>query len=637
MAGMWFVVCVPKDEEIAKQKQQPPLQQQTLQAANGAVRKDVNGHQETRTSPKQALQDCLEELGVEDAVWCSKSSDKVHQVMFPCESGEDTDLVLKSLNSRGIGLDTGSTVGVVPCAIFYQGGDDATTEDHEEEASGFKNAQQKFLKSVTARLTVAQVVEGVRSNGELNFDYVAFIILAGMIAALGLMDNSVVSIIAAMLVSPLMGPIAAITFGIIIRDKSLVKVGLRTELCGLCLCLVFGFFFGLIMAYWGDIQGPGGWGPNTWPNSEQTARGQWRSLWVGALVALPSGAGVAMAILGGNSACLVGVAISASLLPPSINCGSLWALSLMKVFKSLGQDPINVTVPIPGTDQNRTVQTYPAFVAYPGFQAYYFDNANMHKECAVMAINSFCLTVVNILCIIIAGTLLLKIKEIAPESSMPRTQRFWKHDIKVARDYNRTLHESNDLGQEFLQEWAKVSGVDPKLMSSNDPQSRMAQLQTLQDILMDAEDDEVYQTVTRHLANQPASLARRLTMAALPGGGLQPCADPADPESGLRRRRNSQLVSNMLHNFERRSSKNLGVYAYDNPSPVRDALSPPSSATTPAQPHALSRRRSSVQQRSSYWPSRFSVSPVAEPRRRMSRASVRPAILREEDDETSRI
>lgn len=44
----------------------------------------------------------------------------------------------------------------------------------------------------------------MRSAGELNFDFVALILLAGMIAALGLMDNSVVSIIAAMLVSPLM-------------------------------------------------------------------------------------------------------------------------------------------------------------------------------------------------------------------------------------------------------------------------------------------------------------------------------------------------------------------------------------------------------------------------------------------------
>ena len=51
---------------------------------------------------------------------------------------------------------------------------------------------------------ISQVVEGVRAAGELNFDFVALILLAGMIAALGLMDNSVVSIIAAMLVSPLM-------------------------------------------------------------------------------------------------------------------------------------------------------------------------------------------------------------------------------------------------------------------------------------------------------------------------------------------------------------------------------------------------------------------------------------------------
>ncbi|EEC16284.1 conserved hypothetical protein [Ixodes scapularis] len=475
----------------------------------------------------------------------------------------------------------------------------------------------------------APVVEGVRSQGELNFDYVAFVLLAGMIAALGLMDNSVVSIIAAMLVSPLMGPIMAITFGIIIRDRSLIKVGLRSELFGLFLCLTFGFFFGLTMSYWGDIQGPGGWGPNTWPNSEQTARGQWRSLWVGALVALPSGAGVAMAILGGNSACLVGVAISASLLPPSINCGTLWSLSLMKVFKSLGQSPMNVTVPVPGSNLTRTVLTYPAFIAQPGFSAYYFDNASMHKECAVMAINSFCLTVVNILCIIIAGTIFLK----------------------VARDYNRTVHDANDLGHEFLQEWADLTGVDPKLLTSDDPHSRITQLQTLQDILMDAEDDDVYQTVTRHVANQPpsASLARRLTMGALPQlnahthHGDTSCLDP---ESGVRRqgRRASQMVSNMLNSYERRASKcALGLHAYDNPDPPtasQDGLQPPPASML------QSRRRSSVHrgQNLSYWPSRFSVSPVTEDdvlrtRRpsRLSRQSMRPPVLEEEQDEYSRI
>ncbi|XP_064486468.1 uncharacterized protein LOC135398867 [Ornithodoros turicata] len=657
MSGMWFVVCIPKEDTVPsankKDDGSPPAKvakknnnELNSRNINGDLRRreaEKNALNDAVESPmKQVLQDLLAQLGIEDAVWNAGPTDKYYQVCFPCEAGDETDDVLRALSARGIGVEQNSTVGVVPCAVFYRDYkdegfcDDAiSTIEEEKKISGFKAAHQRFLKSVRARLTVAQVVEGVRAQGDLNFDYVAFILLAGMIAALGLMDNSVVSIIAAMLVSPLMGPIMAITFGIRIRDRSLIKVGLRTELLGLFLCLTFGFFFGIIMSYWGDIEGKGGWSPNTWPNSEQTARGQWRSLWVGGLVALPSGAGVAMAILGGNSACLVGVAISASLLPPSINCGTLWSLSLMKVFKSLSQDPVNVTVPIPGTSLTKVVTTYPAFIAHSDFNAYYFDNANMHKECAVMAINSFGLTVVNILCIIIAGTVFLKIKEIAPEASMPRTHRFWKNDIKVARDYNRTFNDDDDLGHRFLEEWASITGVDPKVMSSSDPESRLTQLHTLQDILQDAEADDVYQTVSRQVANQPAvSLARRLTM-----GNIQPLTTGSrsgstdytsspmgswDPEAGHRaaaQRRPSHFVTSVLHNFERRPSK--FHYAYDNPDgpTLAQELSP--------MPVNLQARRRSLY--------RFSVSPVSEEdsrsRRpsRISRQGGHPPVLEEEE------
>ena len=44
-----------------------------------------------------------------------------------------------------------------------------------------------------------------------------------------------------------------------------------------------------------------------------------RGLWVGVCIALPSGAGVALSVLGGNTRPLVGVAISASLLSPAVN------------------------------------------------------------------------------------------------------------------------------------------------------------------------------------------------------------------------------------------------------------------------------------------------------------------------------
>ena len=48
---------------------------------------------------------------------------------------------------------------------------------------------------------------------------------------------------------------------------------------------------------------------------------------MGVLIAVPSGAGVALSVLGGNAGSLVGVAISASLLPPAVNAGLLWAMA----------------------------------------------------------------------------------------------------------------------------------------------------------------------------------------------------------------------------------------------------------------------------------------------------------------------
>lgn len=48
-------------------------------------------------------------------------------------------------------------------------------------------------------------------------------------------------------------------------------------------------------------------------------RGELHSVVLGILTAIPSGAAVAIAIIGENIGSLVGVAISASLLPPAVN------------------------------------------------------------------------------------------------------------------------------------------------------------------------------------------------------------------------------------------------------------------------------------------------------------------------------
>ena len=64
--------------------------------------------------------------------------------------------------------------------------------------SGFKKVQEDFLKSITSRLTVAQVVSGVKHSSEVTFDFVMYTFFAGCIAAAGILASSNLDIAAAM-------------------------------------------------------------------------------------------------------------------------------------------------------------------------------------------------------------------------------------------------------------------------------------------------------------------------------------------------------------------------------------------------------------------------------------------------------
>ena len=62
----------------------------------------------------------------------------------------------------------------------------------------------------------------------------------------------------------------------------------------------------------------------SWPNAEQAGRCTWTNFFVGLPVAFFSGIGVAVGLLDEQTNSLVGVAISASLLPPAVNAGMMW-------------------------------------------------------------------------------------------------------------------------------------------------------------------------------------------------------------------------------------------------------------------------------------------------------------------------
>lgn len=113
----------------------------------------------------------------------------------------------------------------------------------------------------------------------------------------------------------------AMTFGTIIKDRSLRNMGIKNIFVCLMGTISFGFLFGMIALNftqsWTNSLGSNN--TYTWPTDMMRERGLVRITWVGTLVAFPSGCAVAISLLSGNDASLVGVAISVSLLPPAVN------------------------------------------------------------------------------------------------------------------------------------------------------------------------------------------------------------------------------------------------------------------------------------------------------------------------------
>lgn len=150
---------------------------------------------------------------------------------------------------------------------------------------------------------------------------------------------------------------------------------------------------------------------------------------MGVLWALTSGSGVAIALLQGSVGPLVGVAISASLLPPVVNCGLFWALACIWLQYEDKKIPH-----IKGE----------AYTLHRGNTSYQFIYTDyIPTEFFINGIISCTLTVVNVICIFITAIIVLKIKEVAaPYTSSPDLRRFWETDIREARRTN-TLRRKN--------------------------------------------------------------------------------------------------------------------------------------------------------------------------------------------------
>ncbi len=184
---------------------------------------------------------------------------------------------------------------------------------------------------------------------------------------------------------------------------------------------------------------------SAWPTEEMLSRGRPRCLLIGLLVAVPSGAGIALSVLSGNAGSLVGVAISASLLPPAVNCGLFWAVAF--VIGVSGKQEYLFGF------QNATYYYEPCYVDDPALESF------------LLGAVSLALTALNIVSIIATGVAILRLKEVTPDKIPQSFSTFWRRDVRAHRDYYRTLHHRAggdlDLVHETREALGICSGEDP--------------------------------------------------------------------------------------------------------------------------------------------------------------------------------
>ncbi|MCW2895823.1 MAG: putative integral rane protein, partial [Actinomycetia bacterium] len=100
---------------------------------------------------------------------------------------------------------------------------------------------------------VWEMVESkIRAGGEYPLSFYALLIIAGLIGAVGILTNSQILIVAAMVVGPEYGAIMATALGIDQGDRRAVRHGLAALAAGFAIAVLATFLFGLLIRWSGE-------------------------------------------------------------------------------------------------------------------------------------------------------------------------------------------------------------------------------------------------------------------------------------------------------------------------------------------------------------------------------------------------
>lgn len=151
-----------------------------------------------------------------------------------------------------------------------------------------------------------QLYGEISRGARVDATFVLLVVLSTVVAAIGLFNNNVAVVIAAMVIAPLLGPNVALAFASALGDRELLARAALASAVGIGLSVGGAALAGMVL-------------PGAYSGPELLARTQ-----IGydsVVLALASGTAGALSLLTNLSSTLVGVMVAVALLPPAATLG----------------------------------------------------------------------------------------------------------------------------------------------------------------------------------------------------------------------------------------------------------------------------------------------------------------------------
>jgi uncharacterized hydrophobic protein (TIGR00271 family) len=220
--------------------------------------------------------------------------------MILCDvAREDASLVIAELRALGLGEQGSISIEEVETSI--------------SEAAVL--AEQAAKGSPADAVVWEQVESRTSESAELSFSFLAFMVLATLIAAVGIMTDSQILIIGAMVVGPEFGPLAGLAVAVVQRRLDLARRSFIALAVGFPVAIAASFLLTVLLRALGPAP------------DELSAIGHPATLFISdpntfsVIVALLAGITGVLSLTTAKSGALIGVLISVTTIPAAANVG----------------------------------------------------------------------------------------------------------------------------------------------------------------------------------------------------------------------------------------------------------------------------------------------------------------------------